>query len=44
MEVIGTPDSDYLDGWENTFGNIVYIKWGVTNYGHWLDMVVTLVE
>ena len=25
MEVIGTPDFNYLDGWVNTFGNIVYI-------------------
>lgn len=31
MEAIGTPDSDYLDGWANTFGKIVYFKyyiWG----------------
>ena len=25
MEVIGTPDFNYLDGWVNTFGNIVYV-------------------
>ena len=25
MEVIGKPDFNYLDGWVNTFGNIVYI-------------------
>ena len=25
MELIGTPDFNYLDGWPNTFGNIVYI-------------------
>ena len=24
MEVIGTPDFNYLDGWVNSFGNIVY--------------------
>ena len=26
MEVIGSPDFNYLDGWMNTFGNIVYIR------------------
>ena len=25
MDVIGTPDFNYLDGWVNTFGNIVYV-------------------
>ena len=25
MEVIGTPDFNHLDGWVNTFGNIVYV-------------------
>ena len=25
MEVIGTPDFNYLDGWVSNFGNIVYI-------------------
>ena len=25
MEVIGTPDFNYLDGWVNTLGNIVYL-------------------
>lgn len=28
MEVIGTPDSKYLDGWANAFGSILYILGG----------------
>ena len=33
MEVIETPDSNYLDGWVNTFGNIVYI-WRSNAFEH----------
>ena len=31
MEVIGTPGFNYLDGWVNSFGNIVYVPENCTN-------------
>jgi len=42
MEVIGTPEFNYMDGWVNTFGSIAYlhIRWQKAKWPARLWMVV----
>ena len=42
MEVIGTPDFNYLDVWVNTFGNMLYFEWRPDTLLHFIQWRSTL--